>query len=98
MQLSSGIKPRNNQPANNLPNMMMTRWLAYIPLFDFTPKHIHSHKNRVADGLSWRGHAPADDMEDKDIDNFFDAQLYTIRYMSFPPALIPCIYWNEAEY
>src|SRR5579859_3927253 len=42
-----------NQPPNDLPNAMMTRWLAYIRLFDFTPKHIHGHKNGVADGLSW---------------------------------------------
>jgi len=67
----TGNKP---QPPNDLPNMMMTRWLAYIWLFNFTSKHIHSHKNGVADGLSWRGHAVEDDVEDEDIDNFFDAQ------------------------
>ena len=28
-----------NQPPNDLPNAMMTRWLAYIRLFDFDVKH-----------------------------------------------------------
>jgi transposase InsO family protein len=87
-----------NQPPNDLPNAMMTRWLAYIRLFDFTPKHIHGNKNGVADGLSRRGHAPGDDDEDENIDDFFDAQLYAIRYMSFPPTPISYVYINEAEY
>jgi len=98
MQLSSGTNPQNNQPPNDLPNMMMTQWLAYIRLFNFIPKHIHSHKNGVADGLSQRGHAPEDNVEDDNIDNFFDAQLYVIQYMSFPSTPISCIYLNEVEY
>src|SRR5579859_2493960 len=56
-----------NQPLNDLPNAMMTRWLAYIRLFDFTPKQIHGHKNGVADGLSQRGHALDDDEDDEEI-------------------------------
>jgi hypothetical protein len=87
-----------NQPPNDIPNAMMTRWLTYIWLFDFTPKHIHSHKNGAADGLSQRGHAPEDDEKDKDIDDFFDAQLYAIWYMSFPPTPISYVYLNKAEY
>jgi len=34
-----------NQPPNDLPNAMMTRWLAYIRLFDFHVKHIPGNKN-----------------------------------------------------
>jgi hypothetical protein len=87
-----------NQPPNDLPNAMMTRWLAYIRLFDFTPKHIHGHKNGVADGLSRRGRAPEDEEEDEDIDEFFEAQLYAIRYISRLSTPISRIYFNETEY
>ena len=41
-----------NQPPNDLPNAMMTRWLAYIRLFDFTVKHVPGRKNGGADALS----------------------------------------------
>src|SRR5579859_8106248 len=71
---------------------MMTRWLAYIRLFDFMPKHIHSHKNGVADGLSRRGRALEDEEEDEDIDEFFEAQLYATRYMSPPSRPVSHIY------
>src|SRR5579859_5070438 len=87
-----------NQPPNDLPNAMMTRWLAYIRLFDFTPKHIHGHKNGVADGLSRRGRAPEDEEEDEDIDEFFEAQLYAIRYITRLSTPLSRIYFNESEY
>ena len=56
-----------NQPPNDLPNAMMTRWLAYIRLFDFDIKHIPGNKNGAADILSWHGQCPdeADDYFDK---------------------------------
>ena len=44
-----------NQPPNDLPNAMMTRWLAYIRLFDFTVKHVPGSKNEGAGPLSRRG-------------------------------------------
>ena len=47
-----------NQPPNDLPNAMMTRWLTYIRLFDFDVKHVPGNKNGAADSLSRRGKGP----------------------------------------
>jgi RNase H-like domain found in reverse transcriptase len=44
-----------NQLPNDLPSAMMTRWLAYIRLFDFDVKHIPGNKNGSANALSRRG-------------------------------------------
>src|SRR5438045_8422556 len=46
-----------NQPPNDLPNAMMTRWLTYIRLFDFDVKHVAGNKNGAADALSQIGRA-----------------------------------------
>ena len=55
-----------NQPLNDLPNAMMTRWLSYIRLFDFTVKHIPGTKNGGADALSRRSKAEGDSEEEED--------------------------------
>jgi hypothetical protein len=56
---------------------MMTRWLSYIRLFDFTVKHIRGVKNGGADALSRRGKAEEDSEEDDDeVDEFFEAKMY----------------------
>ena len=69
-----------NQPPNDLPNAMMTRWLTYIRLFDFHVKHIPGNKNGGADALSRRGQGPQDLTEDEDeADDYFDAKLYSIQ-------------------
>jgi RNase H-like domain found in reverse transcriptase len=34
-----------NQPPNDLPNAMMTRWLAYARLFDFDVRHVKGSQN-----------------------------------------------------
>ena len=68
-----------NQPPNDLPNAILTRWLAYICLFDFDVRHVPGNKNSVADALSRRGKAPEDsDKEDDNVDDFFDTELYNI--------------------
>ena len=41
-----------NQPPNDLPNAMLTRWLAYIRLFDFEVVHVKGARNAGADALS----------------------------------------------
>ena len=63
-----------NQPPNDLPNAMMTRWLSYIRLFDFEVKHINGTKNGAADGLSRRGIAKGDE-EEEDPDEFFEGKV-----------------------
>ena len=88
-----------NQPPNDLPNAMMTRWLAYIRLFDFTVKHVPGKKNGGADALSRRGYADGDEEEDQTVDEYFDAKIYSIEFstMSFqnPTARV---YLHEGEY
>ncbi|RDX40167.1 hypothetical protein OH76DRAFT_1302116, partial [Lentinus brumalis] len=38
----------------DLPNAPMTRWVAYLGLFDFTLVHIPAEKGRAQDALSRR--------------------------------------------
>jgi hypothetical protein len=66
-----------NQPPNDLPNAMTTRWLTYIRLFDFDVRHVPGNKNGAADALSRRG-AASTDSDDDDVDDYFDAKLYNI--------------------
>ena len=42
-----------NQPPNDLPNALLTRWLSYIRLFDFEVKHVRGEKNGMplTDGI-----------------------------------------------
>jgi hypothetical protein len=68
-----------NQPPNDLPNAMMTRWLAYLRLFDFAVKHVPGKTNGGADALSRRGYAESDGEEDNTEDDYFDAKLYAIQ-------------------
>jgi hypothetical protein len=71
-----------NQPPNDLPNAMLTRWITYIRLFDFEVHHVKGTQNGGADALSRRGKAPEDSGdEEDDVDAFFDALLYTTTAM-----------------
>jgi len=83
---------------------MMTRWLAYIRLFDFHVKHIPSNKNGGADALSRHGPGPDHSHEDEDeADDYFDTKLYSIqasdrstnRSLYSPTARI---YLHDADY
>src|SRR5438552_10547659 len=87
-----------NQPPNDLPNAMMTRWLTYIRLFDFTVKHVPGNKNGGADALSRRGYADGDGEEDDAVDDYFDAKLYSIQVSSAPMNPTARIYLQEVEY
>ena len=62
----------------NLPNAMMTRWLAYLRLFNFDATHVPGTKNGAADALSRRGAAMEDDSEDDETDSYFEAKMYGI--------------------
>jgi len=87
-----------NQPPNDLPNAMMTRWLAYIRLFDFDVKHIPGNKNSAADALSRRGLTAEDPDESEDeSDDYFDGQLYSM-YVTENNSPIARIYLHEGEY
>jgi ribonuclease HI len=77
-----------NQPPNDLPNAMMTRWLAYARLFDFDVRHVKGTKNGAADGLSRRGKAE-DDETDSDPDEYFESRLYRTKRARSPCQPIP---------
>ena len=89
-----------NRPLNDLPNAVMTGWLAYIWLFDFHVKHIPGDKKGATDALSRSGAGPADAPEDEDeADDYFDAKLSSIqgsyRAAHYSTARI---YLDEADY
>ncbi|KAK6215417.1 putative gag-pol poly protein [Colletotrichum tabaci] len=71
-----------NGAANDLPSAMMTRWLAWIRLFDFEIKHIDGKKNTAADGLSRKPPGPSDLKEaglEEDIEDFIDCKVLRTR-------------------
>ena len=41
-----------NHAAINLSDSLVTQWIAWIQLFDFTAQHVLNHKNAAADELS----------------------------------------------
>jgi hypothetical protein len=53
-----------NRAATDLPGSLVTRWLAWIRLFDFEVKHIKGTKHTAADALSRRPPASDDTSED----------------------------------
>jgi hypothetical protein len=68
-----------NQPPNDLPNAMMTRWLSYVRLFDFDIKHISGTKNGAADAISRRRNAEEETESDQEeAEKYFEAKMYSI--------------------
>ena len=68
--------------ASDVPGALIMRWIAWIRLFNFDVKHIPGVKNSVADALSRKPPGPSDQREkavEEDIDDWVDAQIYTIR-------------------
>ena len=71
-----------NKASPDLPGALMTRWLAWIQLFDFDVKHVPGHKHGAPDGFSRRP-ATEEDIreaeEEQDIDDFIDTRIYMQR-------------------
>ncbi|RVD90130.1 uncharacterized protein DFL_001106 [Arthrobotrys flagrans] len=70
-----------NMPSTDLSGALVTRWLAWIWLFDFEVKHVPGKKHTAADGLSRRPATQEEIAEadnEEDIDDFIDAQLNNI--------------------
>jgi len=64
--------------ATDLPGALITRWLAWIRLFDFEIKHVRGKKHTAADGLSRRPWTSADREraeQETDIDDFIAHEL-----------------------
>jgi hypothetical protein len=89
-----------NQPPNNLPNAMMTRWLSYIRLFEFEVRHIPGNKNGAADALSRR--IPSSDEAESDADStddYFESKLYAISVTPDPVEDYRAQVWfQQADY
>ena len=65
--------------------IQMTRWLAWIRLFDFDVRHVLDKRHTAADELSRRPRGPSNDIDEvyeKNIDDFIDDQLNCVRVCS----------------
>src|SRR3981189_2513625 len=73
-----------NRSATDLPGALVTRWIAYIRLFDFVVRHVPGSKHTAADGLSRRPRTESDDIDEAnevDIDDFIDAEINAFQVM-----------------
>ena len=68
-----------NRSANDLPGALVTGWIAWIQLFDFTVKHVPGNKHTAADGLSHQPKIEDEDEKEKNINDFIDSQLNIVR-------------------
>jgi hypothetical protein len=67
---------------------LVTRWIAYIRLFDFKVRHVLGKKNAAIDGLSRQPRTELDNINKvykQDINNFVKAEL---RALSITPIQI----------
>jgi hypothetical protein len=67
-----------NRAATDHPGALITRWLAWIRLFDFEVRHIPGKQHTAADALSRRPRHPEDtdsDEEKEDIDDWILSEL-----------------------
>jgi hypothetical protein len=67
-----------NQSATNLPRALVTRWIAYIRLFNFTVRYVPGTKHIAIDGLSRRPCTESDNINKAnkvDINDFINAEL-----------------------
>jgi hypothetical protein len=67
-----------NRAATDYPNALITRWLAWIRLFDFKVRHVPGKQHIVADALSRRPRHPKDtgsSEEEEDINNWILSEL-----------------------
>jgi hypothetical protein len=75
-----------NRTATDLPNAMVTRWLAWIQMFDFDVRHVPGKKNVVADALSRKPTGPIAD-EDGELDDWVDNHLDAVHVNVRPIAV-----------
>lgn len=73
-----------NDSFSSLPGAALSRWIAYIKMFDFEIKHVSGKRNTIADALSRKPSGPSDQEDEKwegDLDDFIDAQLNMITLL-----------------
>jgi hypothetical protein len=67
-----------SKAATDLPGALVTRWLAWIQLFDFEVKHVKGTKHTAADGLSRRPYQEGDTEDEEDIDDWLAMELNAV--------------------
>jgi hypothetical protein len=76
-----------NRTATDLPGALVTRWIAWIQLFDFDVKHVPGTSNSAADALSRRP-PTKEDLHERDqeqnIDDFVDTEVLFLRASCCP--------------
>jgi hypothetical protein len=76
-----------NDSFSSLPGASLTRWVAYIKMFDFEVKHFPGKTNHLADALSRKGEGPSDFVDDQwegEVDDFIDIQLSLLYHEQHP--------------
>ena len=73
------LRDQLNKSAADLPGAMITRWMAWIRLFDFEVRHVPGKKHTAADGLSRRPGVWEENGSDDENDDFIDADLSCVR-------------------
>lgn len=76
-----------NHSAADLPGALITRWLAWIRLFDFDVVHVPGRRHSAPDGLSRRPQATSDHVDTVDIDEEIESNLAAIRVRLFPAGI-----------
>ena len=74
-----------NHSAVDFSKILMTRWLAWIRLFDFDVRHVSDKKHIAADELSRRLRELSNDIDEvheKNIDDFINDQFNCVRVCS----------------
>ena len=74
-----------NWSATDLLSLLVTRWIAYIKLFDFKVCYVLGHKHTAADGLSRRLQTELDNIDKAhktDIEDFINAKLRALSIAS----------------
>jgi hypothetical protein len=94
---ASSVVGKVNNQATDIPNAIITRWIAYIQLFDFQVRHVPGKKHGAPDALSRRGHQDQDKARDitGEIEDIIDARFYNaslsslrgMRAVSYPAGL-----------
>jgi RNase H-like domain found in reverse transcriptase/Integrase zinc binding domain/Reverse transcriptase (RNA-dependent DNA polymerase) len=70
-----------SRAATDLPGALVTRWIAWIRLFDFEVRHIPGKRHTAADGLSRRPRTASDNIDEAhevDIDDWIMADLNSV--------------------
>ena len=71
-----------NQAATDLPGALMTWWMTWIKLFDFTIHHIPGKRHGAINGLSWQLRQISSNKESQKMDDFIDAQINAVTVTS----------------